>query len=512
MTSDESGTSPSEPSGEFGILASVIKGAGINMFGTAFHVAMTFAYTIFLARVLDPSELGQYFLGFTIISLLVIVSVVGFDYALWRYIALYIGEKDLPRARGVVSVAIKIVLPLSIFLALALAISADFFANRVFEMEGLAKVLRLFSISLPFLALGKVFNSSTQGLAMMRYQVYSKNLAEQIAKFIFTALFIVAGLGLLGVMYANIIAPAITMIMALYFLNSKMPIYGSGRERLPEYRRVVRFASPMVLSATLGFLLLWVDTLWLGYFRSSGDVGLYSVATRVAILGTLVLTAFNTMMSPIIANLYNLQQNEMLQIIFKTVSRWVFVLTLPMFLIVIFFSSDVLRIFGPEFTAVASSLMVLAIGQFINSSTGPVAGMVVMSGRSGLEFFNNAAACLLNVILCLILIPAFGIIGAAIANASAIASVNLLRLGEVFILMKMQCFTLGHLRPLAAAAAATVIAFALDRFLSPENLLPTLLVFSVFVATYGISMLLIGVEDSDLAVARLIKEQLAKAS
>ncbi len=494
--------------GEFGLLASVIKGAGINMFGTAFHVAMTFAYAIFLARVLSPSELGHYFIGFTVISLLTIVADFGLDYALWRFVALFTGEKDLPRARGVVWASIATVLPLSVLLAVALSAAAGFLADDIFQMEGLDTVLRLFSISLPLLAMGKVLNAATQGLGLMRYQVYSKNIGEQVSKFVFTAAFVFTGLGLTGVMYANIVAPLISMLMAWRFLRGKMSVFGAGLKRMVEYGKIIRFSTPMMVSATLGFLLLWVDTLWLGYFRTSEDVGLYSVATRVAILGTLVLTAFNTMLSPVISDLYNRHKRNLLEVVFKTVSRWIFMLTLPMFLVVILFADEILGIFGPKFTVVSASLIILAVGQFINSATGPVAGMVAMSGRSWLELINNALACLINVIICLLLIPPLGIVGAAVANACAIASVNLVRLAEVYVLMRMQCFTVGHLRPLFAALVAAALVVTADFVLAPPRSLE-LLLFAAFVVVYGVMMVLMGFDKKDVAVAKLLRDQLA---
>lgn len=476
------------------------------MFGTVAHMMLVFGYSIFLARVLSPEDLGRYFIGFAILGFLVVVALLGLDFTIWRYVPLFIGEGKPERARGIVFSSLMITSVSSLFMGGLLFVTAGWIGEIFFHDGELDLVFRIFAVALPFTVIARILNASTQGLKLMRYQVLSKDLGEQVTKFILSALLI--SLGLAGVLYANVLAAAVAAILAFLFLQSKLRVTKGYDRSIRQLRLIATFSLPLIFSTVLSFLLLWVDTLLLGYFRSAEEVGLYSIAFRVAILGTLVLSSFNTMFSPFISDLYNRREIKRLGILFSFVTKWVLTCSLPIFIIVILFADQALSIFGERFVIVSSSLIILAIGQFINSSTGPVAGMVLMSGRAYLDLTNNFFAMALNVVLCLVLIPRFGIIGAASANAVATASVNLIRALEVYLIMGVQGYNRSFIKPLVAGVLAGTVSYAIFHFSGNTKAWFLMVLAVAFLTSYTGLVAIMGFDQEDKEMVKIVRSRL----
>lgn len=488
-------------------MLSIFKGASINLFGTAGHLILVFGYSVFLARVLPPHDLGLYFLGFTVLSFLVVGSLMGMDLTIWRFVSLYMGEGSPERARGVVRSAFFVAFVASLIIGIVWFIGSDWLGNVVFHDEDLGLVFKIFAFALPLMVLARVFNAATQGLKIMHYQVLSKDIGEQVSKFVLSAFLL--SFGLIGILFANVIAGAISMTIAFLFLQKKLSIFGRV-EKSDSYLRVVAaYSLPLTFSTIFNSMLVWINIWLVGFFRSPDEVGLFSIASRVAIFGTLVLCSFNTMFSPIIADLYNRNEVDRLRILFRFVTKWIIIFSTPVFLFVVLFADPVLKLFGKEYVLAATSLIILAVGQFINSATGPVAGMVLMSGHPRIDLINNSAALALNVVLSMILIPRWGIEGAAVASAITAASVNIVRALQVFVILGISGYDRTYLKPAGALLTAGGSVYLLYALLGASSQWNFILYITFFIAAYTGMMLLLGLEDDDKTIARMVKNRLA---
>ena len=96
--------------GYFSDLSKITKGAGITLGGMVGGKGLLFFYTIFLARVLGISDLGFYFLGITIVGVLAVLSNLGLNIGVTRFVAIYSGRSDLRRLKGTVLISAAITL------------------------------------------------------------------------------------------------------------------------------------------------------------------------------------------------------------------------------------------------------------------------------------------------------------------------------------------------------------------------------------------------------------------
>ena len=167
------------------------------------------------------------------------------------------------------------------------------------------------------------------------------------------------------------------------------------------------------------------------------------------------------------------------------------------------FSGPIVGFFGSDFSDAVPALVILAIAQLINTAFGPVETVITMSGRPALNLLNSILSVGLSLLLGLILIPRFGIVGAALSGGIALTSVNLLRAIQVFLVLRISCYSRKLLKPVFGVGIATVTTAVVLWLGHP---LPDLSALGVglplFFLTYGGSLYFLGLEESDLTVLR----------
>jgi O-antigen/teichoic acid export membrane protein len=199
----------------------------------------------------------------------------------------------------------------------------------------------------------------------------------------------------------------------------------------------------------------------IGYFLESSDVGVYSVAVRIAGMAVFLLSAANTIFGPTISELTEKDQFKTLERLLKSISKIIFAFSLNFLLFVIIYNQEILTVFGEEYIVGDLVLIILTFGQFINASVGPTGTILIMSGKQKFEVFNSVAICILNIILNIILIPRLGISGAAIATASSIVIINIFKVLEVYILYKFHPYKKSFLNLILFSILAGIAIFSL---------------------------------------------------
>jgi O-antigen/teichoic acid export membrane protein len=181
---------------------------------------------------------------------------------------------------------------------------------------------------------------------------------------------------------------------------------------------------PMMLSSTIMIFLGWMDTFILGIYETDESIGIYNVALKLALATSFSIEAINSSLAPKIANLYlnNLKEKFLKLIKFST--RLNFVLTLFIVSGLVIFNQWFLGIFGEEFKAGSIALIILCSIHLINSAVGSVGIIMQMTGKQKQYQYIAVVSLLVNLFLNFILIPRYGINGAAIATAVSLSVWN----------------------------------------------------------------------------------------
>ncbi|MDZ7736301.1 MAG: polysaccharide biosynthesis C-terminal domain-containing protein [Gammaproteobacteria bacterium] len=169
------------------------------------------------------------------------------------------------------------------------------------------------------------------------------------------------------------------------------------------------------------------DTLMIGVLKSASETGIYHVVSQIAMLVAFMLTAINMVIAPHIARFYESGEFIKLQELVSGGARVAILGAIPFMLVFIFFGYGILAIvFGNEFTTGYTALWILCLGQFFNVAMGSVGLILNMTGHAWYSSAGVAIAALANIVLNALLIPPFGMIGAAVATAISLLIWNIL--------------------------------------------------------------------------------------
>ena len=181
-------------------------------------------------------------------------------------------------------------------------------------------------------------------------------------------------------------------------------------------RKLLKLSFPMMFSATLLFLLNWTDIFMLGAMKSSLEVGIYNVAFKIASLGYLIIIPINVVIGPKISELYSKKNIVALKKVVQNSTKFIILLTIPLMALIFLFRKTILGIFGIEFLAGETALIIIGCGVLINSISGNVDQILNMTNNHKILRNITFLCFIVNVIFNYLLIPVYGINGAAIAS------------------------------------------------------------------------------------------------
>jgi O-antigen/teichoic acid export membrane protein len=298
--------------------------------------------------------------------------------------------------------------------------------------------------------------------------------------------------------------------MSLYFLFRLVSRNARSRSERYEVREWLGFATPNFLTVITDTGMASIDTLLLAFFAISNvGLGQYAAAFKFSNFISIPLISLNTMFAPTISELYSKGEVKKLEVMFKVVTKWTLVLSLPIFGVATLFSPSLLALSGGGFIAAWPLLIAFSVGGILNAGTGCVGYMLLMTGHQKLSFLNSLMGIVVNVVLSIILVPHYGAMGVAIGTGLAICVLNLLRLLQVRILLKIQPYRLDTLKPIAAfllSAVVTGVPLYLAHLLH-VNLLFQLGLVPVFMLVYlGLIVLFKFSPEDQIVVDKLRKK------
>jgi O-antigen/teichoic acid export membrane protein len=221
-----------------------------------------------------------------------------------------------------------------------------------------------------------------------------------------------------------------TALFALgaYFIyhNSYRTRVGQVQPQSIDFKSIIKVGIPLLVSGSLFLVISWTDTLMIGYYKTSGDVGIYRIAFKVATLITFIQFAVNSIAAPTIASLYAKDDLPGLRKYIKQIGVINAAFAIPITLFIVLFSEPLLNLFGAEYTVGTVLLPILAIGQLVNALAGPVMYILNMTGKEKLSQRIMIWMTLLNIVLNVALIPTYGIVGAAIATTISMVTWNVI--------------------------------------------------------------------------------------
>jgi O-antigen/teichoic acid export membrane protein len=390
-------------------------------------VLVSYGFHLLLARRFGADVVGLYALTLTVFHVAALLAMVGTPESMVRMVA-QAGGRQTRNARPLLAAFLRSVLPVALCVACLLIVASGFLGERVFKDALLGPALRIIALALPLRAVQLIASSGLKGLKRV-------GAASAFETVLLPALNIVGVLVLLSVaapvalvpVLAHTVSGAVCAALGLVFWARATR--GAARAPsvpVPSSWRILSVSWPMMVTAGMYLVMNWTDIIMLGAFRSTGEVGIYRIAAKVAMLASLPLLAVNAIAAPKIAEVYRHHGPERLLRLVKLASLAIFALAAPIVVVGIAFAGPLLRLFGRDFAAGSYCLLVLMTGQFVNAMCGSVGFLLNMTGHQRALRNVMLLAAGTNLVLNVGLIPPFGVLGAALATAASTVLWNLL--------------------------------------------------------------------------------------
>lgn len=406
--------------GEF---ADVVRDAGITLGLKVVGTLLAFLTSVLIARYLGASGAGLYFLALTTTTIVSVVSKVGLEVAVVRYAAVHAGRNERAVAWDLIRKTTFLVGGASFATTVVLVGASPSLANRVFEQPALLAPMALMAIAIVPLNLGTVAAEALRGLGSILRWGFARNTAMPL--FLVLLIPVLAPrFGVMGAVGAYLASTVLMMLLARWWLHREVPGSERGGGHF-ETRVLLATGMPLLWFSIMQQVMKWTDTLLLGALADASTVGIYSLAMRTAQLTSFILVALNTVAAPRFATQYAQGDMEGIQRLARRSSLLMFLASTPLLLLFLVAPRFVLGFYGPEFTAGAGALMVLALGQFINAASGPVGYLLIMTGHERILQANTTIFAIINLVLNYALILQLGMVGAAIATATSVALMNI---------------------------------------------------------------------------------------
>ncbi len=403
-----------------------------TLFLRLFFLGSAFVVRFLLARTLGAAGLGEYNYALAWIDVLLIAAVFGFDRLVVRELSAAQASQEWDIMRGLMRFASRFVLLLATVLMLAAIAITLLYTQSGGELmaEGSQWVLPAMIAAFLLLPLRALIR-----LRQGTMQAFGAVAPSQLPEYVVQPILFIVLLGIIWLIPQVALNPFYAMM--LYLLSMLIAFaYGEFLQRksipsavnsaTPAYhaRDWLRGALPLVLISSMQVIYSRTDVLMIGALDSAEGVGIYSIAARLATLVSLVLMAANTALGPRFARLYKAEKISELQRLVTRSTRIVTLLALLISAVLVLFGLPLLAIFGEEFTAGYTTMLIIVAGQFFNALTGSVGILLIMTGHSWQNGIGVGLSAILNILLNLWLIPIYGIEGAAVASLVSMLVTN----------------------------------------------------------------------------------------
>ncbi|MCP4074398.1 MAG: oligosaccharide flippase family protein [Hyphomicrobiales bacterium] len=419
-----------------------------KMAGTAFLIRVTGAALIYLSQVafarwMGAFEFGVFIYVWTWVLLFGDIMHMGLAAAAQRLIPEYTRQKAYNSLRGFLSGSKWVVFSAATLVAIIAAFGIGFIEPWLGSYEVLP--LYLACVTLPFYSLSALLD----GIARCYNWASPALLPQYVLRpiFLFTAIAIIYFSGnridAATAMLAAIIATWAATILQLVWVNTKLADVVSVGDKNIQVREWLATSFPILAVWVFYTLLSYVDIVILRQFRPPEDVAVYYTASKTSALVAFIYFSVAAAAAHQFSEYYLSGNKKAFSDLVRTAVRWTFWPSVAATSAVLAFGQPILWLFGPGFIEGYGLMFIFAVGLLARASVGPAERLLNMVGEIRRCGFVYATAFLVNLVLCITLIPDYGRVGAAISLSTAmvIESVLLYYVAKTRLGLKIWVFS-----------------------------------------------------------------------
>ncbi len=440
----------------------LIRGVIVNTIGLVAKLLHPLFFVV-LTWLFGTNLVGLYFVAFFIIQFATSTATAGYNDAATIFAS---GAADDPEREDelyqMLANAFVVSLGIGVFVVGLTYAGVDAFVSRVYPNRPmLVPALKILAWTVPLYALSQTSIAATKARMKMEYETGIEGIARPLLLLGFSLIVYFAGGKFIGLMWAQLATQAVVTVAALWGFTRHFSVARtmSAVTHLRFDWAMFRFALPQSLNMTFNRFLTRLDVLMLAAFNFSNHVvAFYSAASLITSNLREVRLLFSAALNPIMVRHHVRGDRDALQFELGRVSRWTTSLIAPLVLILLAVRGDILLLIDKGFTGDTLFVAVLLIGPYANCAFGLAGNAIVCTKHSMWNLVNSFFVAGANALLNWILIPKYGLMGAAIATSAAAVLIAALTLVELQLLERVTIPAKAVFKPHLAMAAALAVA------------------------------------------------------
>lgn len=390
---------------------SVFTTSSLNFVYRIFGLGMSFIVTVLISRLFGVAVFGNYSLVLAISQISALFFTLGIPNTLIKIV----GNQKLTyhQSQDLLKKGLKGAVTTSLIPAIVLYFSAGFIADKIFKNPDLERFLEIAAFSIPVFVANEIF---------LYFFLAIKNFKKfNFFMFVLPNIFLTTFLILFATIHFSSESTLLSFSLAIFLsvILQALTIFDRVKreERISlSTRELIKEATPLLFSSLFMYMLNYTNTILLGLLVSEKLVGVYNIAYKVSSVGLLIVISVSTIITPRIAELYGLKEYFALRKLVQNATRLVAICTLPVVLTLIFGSEFILQIWGEEAKEGSCALIIISAGIMFNALSGNVDQILNMTDNQRILQNITLVSFFFNLIFALLLIPHYGIVGAAIAS------------------------------------------------------------------------------------------------
>ncbi|MBO0809200.1 MAG: polysaccharide biosynthesis C-terminal domain-containing protein [Actinobacteria bacterium] len=448
-----------------GQLARVARGGILNLAGAAVSATATVAATVAVTREFSKPVAGAFFTAMSLFLIAEAMAGLGAFTGLVYFVARLRALGADRRIPAIIEVAILPVAFASAVTVVTLAVGAGPLAGAVTghlgrpgaDPQAVTTAIRVLALALPFATLLDTVLGASRGYRAMGPTVFVDRIGRSTAQLAGIGLAVAAGsAALLAPLWALPYLPA-AAVAALWLrrIRRRSPSPGTASRGDPARPAGFwRFTAPRALASLAQITIQRLDIVLVAILQGPAAAAVYTAATRFLVAGQLGNGALSMAAQPRFTELFTMGNRRAASHLYQATTGWLILLTWPLYLLAVIYGPQVLTLFGHSYRAGHPVMIILGLTMLLATACGQVDMVLITTGRSGWSLANGLLAVGINITLDLLLIPRYGITGAAVGWAAAIVVTNLLPLAQIAVTERLHPFSRGTVTAVCLSAVA----------------------------------------------------------
>jgi O-antigen/teichoic acid export membrane protein len=417
-------------------------------------------HRVLVARLFGQTAYGIYRTGADLCEVLMRAGIAGGDKAMLKFVAAHRGVGETAEETQALGSALRLSGGFLLFLSLALALAAPLFV-RWWHNPGYKLVLPLLAPTVLGGGLVIVLMAATLAAKVTRPNLLVRGIAEPFMLIAITLALWAMRPDVYGAAAAHGMS---TILLAMLAWVMASAVLGRGRLRealrAPGHKGLIKFAIPLGASEFMNGILQRANVFILSAYSGAAAVAVFAASEELGRSVAGMRYAFDSVAAPMMSEALHQGDRERLRYNLALMTRWVASASAPIALTLLALREPLLWLYGPAYVSGVTAMGLLVCGHVVNGVLGLTGYVIVMSGRSGVFFWDNLVAAAVNLGLSFVLIPRYGVTGAAIASLTSTSLLLGTIVVQAWIFERVHPFNVAFTKPFIAAGFAFLAELA----------------------------------------------------